>query len=724
MHSISEHQVIIGLIILAVVIALGRGAGDFARRVNQPEVLGQLFAGFLLGPSIFGALLPGPYHFLFSDPMVGTALSLFSWVGAILLLLMAGIEVDLGILRQEAKPGAFAAAFAIIPSVIVGTLFGRLVLGSTYGIFLGIVLSVTGMSVIAKILMERGEMRRRYAQVILAAGIASEIVVWLMVSVASSLRHGSPFEAGAISSAYAIAFFLVMITIGRRFVFWTMRRVADLAPIGNGELSLVLVFTFGAAAVTQALGLHALLGAFVVGVVLTQSPRTNARLEASLQSLTTGLFAPIFFVLAGMRINIFQLGGVSAIGTVLLLLIVATVVKIGLSALGARLGGLRTVEAGLVGVGLNLKGGTDVIVAIVGRELGLLTGQAFTMYAVVALLTVMASPFILNLLASHAPPSDSEQERLEREEASRQSYMPHLERVLVPLVPELLPTLASGVVRDIALAKHHQGQLMDIVEIDVDRQMAKSEQAEMTEAGLSDVGDLDKVAVTRQRARRGFGLSQPVPGEEDTVRAILAASNQDDLIAIGARPPKAEAMPSLGRLAETIVHQSKIDVLVAIDHEATHFDSESVKRILVPINGLEYSLAAGDLAGYLAQACNAELVIMSVVSSTLGEGKDGADEQRFLRTGQGVVEELRFRLSHIGISVKDRVVVSDNAGQAIVEELTEGEYNLVVMGAIDRGRGEESFLGTIIQKVVYAARVPAVLLVSRRTPETAVSQRV
>lgn len=125
----------------------------------------------------------------------------------------------------------------------------------------------------------------------------------------------------------------------------------------------------------RALGLHALLGAFVVGVVLTQSPRADFRLRESLAGLSTGLFAPIFFVLAGMRINIFELRSFSATGTVLLLLLVASTIKISLGALGARLGGLRSVEAGLVGVGLSFKGGTDVIVAIVGRELGLLTGK-------------------------------------------------------------------------------------------------------------------------------------------------------------------------------------------------------------------------------------------------------------------------------------------------------------------------------------------------------------
>jgi Kef-type K+ transport system membrane component KefB/nucleotide-binding universal stress UspA family protein len=709
MHSISEHQIVIGLIILALVIALGRGAGDVARRLRQPEVLGQLFAGFLLGPSVFGALLPGVYHFLFSNAGVGTALSLFSWVGAILLLLMAGIEVDLGILRQEARPGAFAAAFAIIPSVVAGTIFARLAFGAASGFFLGIVLSVTGMTVIAKILMERGEMRRRFAQVILAAGITSELLVWLMVSVVSSSRQGSPLQAAAISSAYAIGFFLVMITVGRRFMFWVMRRVADLAPIADGQLSLVLLLTFAAAAITQALGLHALLGAFVVGVVLTQSPRADFRLRTSLSGLTSGLFAPIFFVLAGMRIDIFQLRSLSAIGTVLLLLLVANGVKIGLAALGARLGGLRTVEAGLVGVGLSFKGGTDVIVAIVGRELGLLTGAAFTMYAVVALLTVMVLPIFMRLLASHAPPSEAERERLEHEEGERRSYVPHLERVLVPLVPELLPTLAASVVQDIAVAKHQQGELMDIVELTVDRDESESKPSEETRERLNDVKSLDKVAVMRQDGKRS----------DNRLQAILSASKQDDLLAIGVRPPDSEPALSFDPLANALIHESKVDVLVSIDHEANHFDASRVKRILVPINGLEYSLAAGDIAGYLAAACDAELVVMSVIYSRPDSQPGDEMEQRLLNTGRGVTNELRFRLSRLKVRVSDRVVVGDDPAAAIVEEVRQGQYDVIVLGAVDRGNGDGTYFGKTVHTALTKCRIPALVLISHRFAEAA-----
>ncbi|MDQ2741240.1 MAG: cation:proton antiporter, partial [Chloroflexota bacterium] len=161
----TEQQLLFGLVALAVILVIGRASAQIATRLGQPEVLGELVGGFLLGPSVFGALLPGVRHVLFLNPGVGLVLSGFSWIGAILLLFIAGFEVDLGILRREAKPGAFGAAFAIIPSLAAGTLFAVLAFHRPLqnSFFLGIVLSVTAVSVAAKVLMERSVLRRSYA---------------------------------------------------------------------------------------------------------------------------------------------------------------------------------------------------------------------------------------------------------------------------------------------------------------------------------------------------------------------------------------------------------------------------------------------------------------------------------------------------------------------------------------------------------------------------------
>lgn len=343
MQGLSDEALLRALVALACILLAGRGMAELARRVGQPEVLGELVGGVVLGPSALGALFPGVYHAIFLDPLVGHGLSLLSWIGAILVLFIAGVEVDLRILRQNARPGSLAAAGAIITSIIAGTVCGRLFLGVVPpgGIFLGLVLSVTAVSVAAKILIEREALRRSYAQVILAAGVASEVVVWLLISVVVAFKAGDGAIGIVRSSSIVVAFFALMLTVGRRFTFWAMRRVADATQIVNAELSLVLLLALAAAALTEWLGFHALLGAFVFGVLLSPAPRATPALRERIQTLTLSFFAPIFFVLAGMRVNIFQLGSPAALIEIVLLLLAATIIKVGVGALGARLGGLR-----------------------------------------------------------------------------------------------------------------------------------------------------------------------------------------------------------------------------------------------------------------------------------------------------------------------------------------------------------------------------------------------
>ncbi|MGH2447642.1 MAG: cation:proton antiporter, partial [Chloroflexota bacterium] len=220
--ELTETQLLSGLVAIAVILIVGRGSAEAARLVKQPEVLGELIGGFVLGPSVLGALFPSEFHAIFENAGVGDGLSILSWIGAILVLFLAGLEVDVHILRQQIKPGAFTAVFAIVPSLVAGTLFSWYVLGHPppAAFFLGIVLSVTGVSVASKILIERNELRRDFAQVILAAGIASEVLVWLLIAIVSAYDKGSPLIAGLKVAVLAVLFFAFMITIGRRVTFW------------------------------------------------------------------------------------------------------------------------------------------------------------------------------------------------------------------------------------------------------------------------------------------------------------------------------------------------------------------------------------------------------------------------------------------------------------------------------------------------------------------------
>src|SRR5205085_2506927 len=456
-------------------------------------------------------------------------------------------------------PGTLAAAGAIVPSLAAGTVFAWLALhkGAPYGFFLGIVLSVTAVSVAAKFLLEGDAMRRRYAQVIMAAGVASEVLVWVLVSVLASVHSSSPVLAALRSAVYAVGFFLIMMTVGRRLTFWAMRRVADIPGVIQGQRWLSLVLALLAAALTQFLGLHVLLGAFVVGVLLSQTPRTDRPFVEGVQALTMELLVPVFFVLAGMRVDVFQLGSPAASGLVLLLFVVASLVKVGFSALGARLGGLRGWEATLVGAGLNLKGGTDVIVAIIGVESGLLSVRTYTMYAVVAMLTVIVSPTLMRILAAKAPPGSQEMARLTREEAKRRAYLPRVERVLVPVLPDLLPHAVARVVEQIARAKHLEHETFDIATFE-----AVSATPAEPQDGVAAARAKESLSAARRLAEGD--VTQRRMAVPDVLPPILNAATDHDLIAIGAGRPAPAMALSLGTLQDRIIDEARTNVLVVV----------------------------------------------------------------------------------------------------------------------------------------------------------------
>lgn len=719
MPSLSEEQLLQALVAVAVILLLGRGFGEVSRRMGLPEVLGQFFAGILLGPSVLGLILPGLFSLVSKSSSTGFVLSSLSWLGAIFLLLAAGLEVDMAILRAEARASAFIAFGAIVPSAIAGVCFSLIVLHPPHlanALFLGVIFSVTAVGVVAKIFIESQVLRRRYAQVILAAGIVSEVLVWLMVAVVSATKSGDPLVA-LRSAVYAVGFFILMLTLGRSFVFWAMRRVADSTSIARGQLTLIVVLMLLFGALTLALGLHPLLGAFVLGVLLAQAPRRNRSWLDNIQTLTSGFFAPIFFVLAGTRVDVPQLHGVSSIGTIALLFVVATLVKVIFSYAGARLGGFRPWEDALVAAGMSMKGGTDVIVAIVGVELGLITTRVYTIYVVVAIVSVFVMPPVLSRLARKSPPQPEERARLEREERERKAYLGKIERVLLPVGPSFLPGLVSELVQRIALAKHAQKQIFDITEYMVETPeeaatYASPYAATAVGAARSDIsaaGQLSTVEVTRQQA-----------GERHTLRDLIDSASTHDLVAMGSHAIPHHTTVTFGRAQDAIIQKTKADVLLLAAPD-DRFQATAVRRILVPVSGLAHSSAATDIAGSLLQANlraannseNTEVVLLHVITtnqtSVVFWNQNNLRQLR--RIGQSLVEDLAARLRSLGVPVSARVRVSRSVPTAIIRELKQSRFDLVVMGSYNRSPNGRPYLGSAVDAVVRSRLAPLALLV-------------
>jgi nucleotide-binding universal stress UspA family protein len=371
----------------------------------------------------------------------------------------------------------------------------------------------------------------------------------------------------------------------------------------------------------------------------------------------------VFFALAGAQVDLREIANLSALQNVLELLVVATVVKIGLVALGARLGGFRGARSWLVGVGLNAKGGTDVVVAIVGHELGLLPSSAYTSYTVVAIITVLFTPALMRALERRTPPSGAEEERLLREEAAARAYTSSIERVLLPVVEQLRPTLARDVVEGLSLADERRLRTLDVTQ-------------------LRPAGDDSRLA-----------------------DGIVSAATRHDLVVIGA---EAAAEPYVfGPLADTVVHRSPSDVLVAVGCGQDRVEWPAIRRIVVPTNGLVHASAAADIAGLLAQQVGAEIVLLHVAPLLKPHAASAAH-----------LDDVRDLLRRLDVEVTTRVRRGTDTVTEVLAELREPSdgrcCDLVVIGAVDRGRGARPFLGHTVEGLLADAPVPMVVLVTGR----------
>jgi nucleotide-binding universal stress UspA family protein len=339
----------------------------------------------------------------------------------------------------------------------------------------------------------------------------------------------------------------------------------------------------------------------------------------------------------------------------------------------------------------------------------LLSVRTYTMYAVVAMLTVLVSPTLLRILAAKAPPGPQEMARLNREEAKRRAYLPRVERLLVPVLPALLPHAVARVVEQVARAKRQEHETFDIATFEA-VSAAPAEPLDglavaQAKEGLSAAGHLAEGEVRQRR--------MAVP---DVLPPILDAATEHDLIAIGARRPAPALALSLGPLQDRIIDEARTNVLVVV--EGDDRASAPVERILVAINGLEHSLAAADVAAYLARAAYAELVLFNVRPLTRESSVWQDLERRGLLEAAGyrTLREASFRFAPLGVRMSMRVEFGEDPGAAIARELLRRPYQLVVLGAVHRGADGRLDLGasipTVLPTVLTQSRTPAVLLVS------------
>jgi Kef-type K+ transport system membrane component KefB/nucleotide-binding universal stress UspA family protein len=365
-----------------------------------------------------------------------------SQVGILMLLLLTGMETDLRLVRRAGLAAASVSLMGIIVPFACGFALGEFLPDSMIpnpelrivtSLFLGTALSIASIKIVAMVVREMNYMRRNLGQIIVSSAIIDDSVGWIIISIIFSLaQHGTVnFWSVAQGVVGTLAFLAVSLTIGRRVVFFLMRWTNDNFVSDVPVVSMVLLIMMTMALITHFIGVHTVLGAFVAGVLVGESPILTRHIDEQLRGMITAFFAPVFFGAAGLGTDLTILKDWHLAALTAGLVLIASVGKFGGAFIGGEIGGLNKRESLALALGMNARGSTEVIIATIGLSLGALSQNLFSMIVAMAVITTMAMPPTLRWALRRVPLRKDEEERLDREAFAERGFVTNLERLLL-----------------------------------------------------------------------------------------------------------------------------------------------------------------------------------------------------------------------------------------------------------------------------------------------------
>jgi Kef-type K+ transport system membrane component KefB len=406
------HPLLHVLFALVVMLVCGRCLGFLLRRLGQPPVIGEVVAGILLGPSLFGRVWPEAYAFVLPAD-VAPLLGMLSQIGVILYMFAVGVSLDLGRLRgREHTTLAISHASIVLPFTL-GVLsslylYPRVATSDVpfgvFALFVGVSLSVTAFPVLARILTDRRVHRTRMGTIALTCAAVDDVTAWCLLAVVVGIAGGR-LGSALVTIALAILYGAFMFAVARPWIARRLAAAERYAHPSQGIPALLLGLVCSSLA-TEAIGVHAIFGAFVFGALLPSDNALAKSLGKKLEEIVSVLLLPAFFVLTGMRTELGLVTGLQAWTLCGLIVLVACFGKFTGAAAAARLTGLSWRDAAALGVLMNTRGLMELIVLNVGYDLGILSPMLFAMLVIMAIVTTLATSPILHWITRAAPWSE------------------------------------------------------------------------------------------------------------------------------------------------------------------------------------------------------------------------------------------------------------------------------------------------------------------------------
>jgi Kef-type K+ transport system membrane component KefB/nucleotide-binding universal stress UspA family protein len=709
----ASEAVLIAQILLLIVA--GRLLGEAMLRIGQPAVMGQLLAGILLGPSVLGILWPDAQHFLFPKvPEQKAMIDGLAQFGILMLLLLAGMETELSLVRSVRRAAVSASVSGITLPFICGFLLGQFLPEELLpapdkrfvtSLFLGTALSISSVKIVASVVRDMGFLRRNVGQVILAAAIVDDTIGWIIIAITLGLAGQESFSWLAVGkSVFGTLLFLVFsFTYGRRVVFkliqWSNDYFRGEAPV----IATILVIMGSFALTTHLIGVHTVLGAFVAGILVGESPILTQEIDRQLRGLVAGLFMPVFFGLAGLSSDLSILKDSELAVLTVGLVVIASFGKAAGAFTGGWFGGLSGKESVALAMGMNARGSTEVIVATIGLSMGVLSQNLFTMIVAMAFITTTAMPPTLRWALHRLPMRKEERKRLDREQFEHRAFVPNLERILVAVDGSASGRLAA---RMAGLLAGSRGMPVTVLGIEngngkqappdgaaEGRQEEPSKAAEAVELVTSVAEGVDSKDATTPKIdviRR----EHAVPPDE----AIAEEARRGyDLLVVGVDPtvaPHGRFHENVSKLVRDF--EGSIAIVAARGDHAKDAIGTRL-NILTPVTGNENSRRGAEIAVTLAKAADAEVAALSVIS------RAAKNKRQRRREADALAAEVVQIAEHHAAKVKTMVRIDVSAEDAILQSVERGKHDLIVMG-VSRRPGDTLSFGDVAAALLKDAK--------------------
>lgn len=421
-HNVAEP---VGMLLMQIIAILlvSRIVGWFFIRIGQPTVIGEILAGILLGPSLLGYFYPETYQFLFNPGSLDN-LYILSQVGLVLFMFVIGMELNIGMLRNKMGTTYVISHASIIIPYFMGMLFAYFVYEEfassqtdflSFALFIGISMSITAFPVLARIVQEKGLSKTHLGTVSIMAAAFNDVTAWCLLAAVIAIAKTGSFISALYTIGYSLVYILAMFYIIRPFLKKIGSIYSNSEVLNKNIVAFIFLLLTLSAFTTHMIGIHALFGAFLAGLVMPELPNFRKLIIDKMEDVSLSLLLPLFFVYTGLRTEIGLLNTPHLWNITAILIGFAIVGKFAGSAVAARIAGENWRDSLSLGALMNTRGLMEIVVLNIGFEMGILPKEIFAMLVLMALVTTfMTTPFLTLIQKIFSRKSIQEEYRLQK----------------------------------------------------------------------------------------------------------------------------------------------------------------------------------------------------------------------------------------------------------------------------------------------------------------------